>query len=133
MRKYSLLVEKNKFLKSKLLLEAEATSSLIDMDKKINEAKVSQIGNVTNSETDAMIMQEEVVRDRDIALIAVTELSELARKHRIGNITIAKNRKIESIMTFERELLEASAKAEIIRTNAASKSIEIIKKLNFDR
>ena len=126
LRKFSLLTEKNKFLESKLNLEADAAGKLIDMSKKINEAMVQQVGDITSGRTAAIILKEQLIRDRELALVEVNERLELSKKFRIGNVTEANNRKKEAIISLQKELLEADANAKIMRINAAAKAIEIL-------
>ena len=87
---------------------------------------VQQVGDITSGRTAAIILKEQLIRDRELALVEVNERLELSKKFRIGNVTEANNRKKEAIISLQKELLEADANAEIMRINAAAKAIEIL-------
>ena len=49
------------------------------MSKKINEAMVQQVGDITSGRTAAIILKEQLIRDRELALVEVNERLELSK------------------------------------------------------
>ena len=125
-RNIKLLEEQNNFMQSKLLLAAEAADKLIHMQKKVDESKVRRNGDITVATTASLVLKQEMVREREVALLEMQKRLEVSKKYRIGNITKANNLLTESIISLEKDLVEATANAEITRERGRTKAIEIL-------
>jgi hypothetical protein len=125
-RKYKLLEEENNFMRAKISLAAEAASKMIHMQKKVDESKVQRKGDITTATTAALVLKQQMVKEREVALVEIQKRLDASKKYRIGNVTKANNVLAESIVSLEKDLVEATANAEIIRERGRTKAIEIL-------
>ena len=76
--------------------------------------------------TAALVLQQQMVKERRVALLEIQKRLDVSKKYRIGNVTEANNVLAESIISLEKDLVEATANAEIIRERGRTKAIEIL-------
>jgi hypothetical protein len=126
LRALSLVQERNKFIKASLLLQTDIAEKLIDIDKQIETAKLKQAGDLTTANTEALVLQEHILRDRELAVIELEREIALVKKYRQGNVSIALNNKARAFLRYEKELLEAKAMAKVKEVNTEGLSIETV-------
>merc|ERR1712224_64197 len=97
---------------------------MINIGREINNAKIQRKGSITKAQTEALILQKNIMRERDIKLVNLEKDIELAKRDRILKVIEANNKRKEAEVRFERELLQAKSEALIMAIEAGAKSYE---------
>jgi hypothetical protein len=124
LRELQLMNETNEYLKAQIDLETDITVKLIDIEREINNARLNREGAVTRALTDSLVLQKQILRNRDIKLINLEKDIEVAKRNRILKVTDANNQKERASIRFQRELLQARSEALIRAIEAGAQSYE---------